>query len=165
MSNSVAMGCSGSNQTTAHLFQDLSMFNGRADLMGLAWTPVAGFLEYEPTLIEQELVGMVIEDLCGLLVSLTRDNTVGERVREQNMNNVTFQSFVRDLFEPDLLKEVGTRFEEAQGQPENFVEERQLKFQQEMVKSVNEWMRDQQKAFRQQALSMHMLMGRVAALE
>jgi len=38
-------------------------------------------------------------------------------------------------------------------------------FQEEMVKSANEWMRDQQTAFRQQAMSLQMLKGRVAALE
>jgi len=34
-----------------------------------------------------------------------------------------------------------------------------------MVKSANEWMRDQQKAFSQQAMSVQMLKGSVAALE
>jgi len=86
-------------------------------------------------------------------------------VPQQNRNNVTFQSFVRDIFEPYLLKEVGKRFQEAPGQLENFVEEKQLIFQEEMVKSANEWMPDQQKAFRQQAMSVQMLKGRVAALE
>jgi len=43
---SVAMRRSGSNQTATQVFQDLSMFNARADLMGLGWTPVAGLLEY-----------------------------------------------------------------------------------------------------------------------
>jgi len=59
-------------------------------------------------------------------------------VPQENRNNVTFQSFVRDIFEPYLLKEVGKRFQEAQGQPENFVEEKQLMFQEEMVTSANE---------------------------
>jgi len=86
-------------------------------------------------------------------------------VPQQNRNNVTFQSFVRDIFEPYLLKEVGKRFQEAQGQLEHFVQEKQLLFKEEMVKSANEWMRDQQKAFRQQAMSVQMLKGRVAALE
>jgi len=81
--------------------------------MGLGWTPVAGLLEYEPTHIEVELVGMVSKDPCGLLASLTRDNTVRHRVPQQNRNNVTFPSFVRDIFEPYLLKEVGKRFQEA----------------------------------------------------
>jgi len=165
MSTSVAIRRSGSNQTATQVFQDLSMFNARADLMGLGWTPVAGLLEYDPTPIEVELVGMVIEDPCGLLATLTRDNTVRQRVPQQNRNNVMFQSFVRDIFEPYLLKEVGKRFQEAQGQLENFVEEKQLMFQEEMVKSANEWMRDQHKAFRQQAMSVQMLKGRVAALE
>jgi len=153
MSISVAMRRSGSNQTTTQVFQDLSRFNVRADLMGLGWTPVAGWLEYEPTPIEAELVDMVIEDPCDLLPILTRDNTVRQRVPQQNRNNVTFQSFVRDIFEPYLLKEVGKRFQEAQGRLENFVAENLLMFQEEMVKSANEWMRDQQKAFRQQAMS------------
>ena len=126
---------------------------------------MAGLLEYEPTAIEAELVGIVIEDPCGLLASLTRDNTVRQRVPQQNWNNVTFQSFVREIFEPYLRKEVGKRFQEAQGQLENFVEEKQLMFQDEMVKSANEWMWDQQKAFCQQAMSVQMLNGRVAALE
>jgi len=86
-------------------------------------------------------------------------------VSEQNRNNVTFQSLLRDIFEPYLLKEVGKRSQEAQGQLENFVEEKQLMFQEEMVKSANEWMWDQQKAFCQQAMSVQMLKGRVAALE
>jgi len=60
---------------------------------------------------------------------------------------------------------VGKRFQEAQGQLENFVEEKQLMFEEEIVKSANEWMRDQQKAFRQQAMSVQMFKGRVAALE
>jgi len=34
-----------------------------------------------------------------------------------------------------------------------------------MVKSANEWIRDQQKAFRQQAMWVRMLKGRVVALE
>jgi len=165
MSTSVAMRRSGSNQTATQVFQDLSMFNARADLMGLGCTPVAGWLEYEPTPMEAELVGMVIEDPRCLLATLTRDNTVRQIVPKQNRNNVTFQSFVRDIFEPDLLKEVGKRFQEAQGQLENFVEEKQLMFQEEMVKSANAWMRNQQKAFRQQAMSVQMLKGRVAALE
>jgi len=165
MSTSVAMRCSVSNQPATQVFQDLSMFNARADLMGLGWTPVAGLLENEPTSIEAELVGMVIEDPCGLLASLTGDNTVRQRVPQQNRNKVTFQTFVRDTFEPYLLKEVGKRFQEAQGHLENFVEEQQLMFQEEMVKGATEWMWDQQKAFRQQAMSVLMLKGRVAALE
>jgi len=76
-----------------------------------------------------------------------------------------FQSFVRDIFELYLLKEVGKRFQEAQSQLENFVEDQQLMFQEEMVKSANEWMRDQQKAFRQQAMSVQMFKRRVAAIE
>jgi len=127
MSTSVAMCRSGSNQTATQVFQDLSMFNARADLMGLGWTPVAGLLEYEPTPIEAELVGMVIEDPRGLLASLTRD-TVRQKVPAQNTNNLTFQSFVRDIFEPYILKEVGKRFQVAQGQLKNFVEEKQLMF-------------------------------------
>jgi len=111
MSTSVAMRRSGSNQTATQVFEDLSMFNARADLMGLGWTPVAGLLEYEPPPIEAELVGMVIEDPCGLLATLTQDNTVRQRVPQQNRNNVMFQSFVRDIFEPYLLKEVGKRFQ------------------------------------------------------
>jgi len=91
------------------MFQYLSMFNARADLMGLGWTLVAGLLEYEPTPIEAELVGMVIEDPCGLSATLTRDTTVRQRVPQPNRNKVTFQSFVRDIFEPYLLKEVGKR--------------------------------------------------------
>jgi len=86
-------------------------------------------------------------------------------VPQQNNNNVTFQSFVHDIFEPYLLKEVGKQFQEAQGYLENFVEEKQLMFKEEMVKSANEWTRDHQKAFRQQAMSVQMLKGRVAALE
>ena len=66
MSTIVAMRPSGSNQTATQVFQDLSMFNARADLMGLGWTPVAGLLEYEPTPIQEELVGIVIEDPRGL---------------------------------------------------------------------------------------------------
>jgi len=38
-------------------------------------------------------------------------------------------------------------------------------FQEQMVKSANEWMRDQQKAFRRQDVSVQMLKERVAALE
>ena len=76
-----------------------------------------------------------------------------------------FQSFVHNIFEPYPLKEVGKRFQEAQGQLENFVEEKELMFQEEMVESANKWMRDQQKAFRQQARSVQVLKGRVAALE
>jgi len=140
MSTSVAMHRSGSNQTATHLFQDLSMFNALVDLMRLGWTPVAGLLEYEPTPIEAELVGMVIEDPCGLLATLTRDNTVRQRVPKHSRNIVTFQSLVRDIFEPYLLKEVGKRFQEAQGQLENFVEENQLMFQEEMIKvPANGW--------------------------
>jgi len=164
MSTSVAMRHSCSNQTAAQVFQDLSMFNARADLMGLGWTPVAGLLEYEPTPIAAKLLGMVIENPCGLLDTLTRDNTVRQRVPEQNRNNVTFQSFICDIFEPYLLKEVGKRFQEDQGQLENFVKDKQLMFQEEMVKSANEYMRDQQKAFSQPAMSVQMLKGRVAAL-
>jgi hypothetical protein len=44
-----------------------------ADLRGLGWSSVAGLLEYEPTPIAEELVGMVIEDPCGLLTTLTHD--------------------------------------------------------------------------------------------
>jgi len=44
MSTSVTMRRSGSNETATQVFQDLSMFNARADLMGLEWTPVAGLL-------------------------------------------------------------------------------------------------------------------------
>jgi len=119
MSTSVAMRRSGSNQTATRVFQDLSMFNARANLMRFGSTPVAGLIEYEPTPIEAELVGMVIEDPCGLLTTLTRDNTERQRVPEQNRNNVTFQSFVRNIFEAYLPKEVGKRFQEAQGQLEN----------------------------------------------
>jgi len=104
------------------------MFNARVALMRLGCTRVAGLLEYEPTPIEAELVEIVIMDPCGLLATLTRDNTVRQRVPEQNRNNVTFQSFVCDIFEPYVLKEVGKLFQEAQGQLENFVEEKQLMF-------------------------------------
>jgi len=71
MSTSVAMHRSGSHQAAMQVFQVLSMFNARADLMGLGWTTVAGLLEYEPTPIEAELVGLVMEDPCGLLATLT----------------------------------------------------------------------------------------------
>jgi len=80
MSSSGAMRRSGSNQTATQVFQDLPLFDGRTDLMGLGWTPVAGLLEYEPTRIEAEFVGMVIEDPCCLLASLTRDHTVRQTV-------------------------------------------------------------------------------------
>ena len=113
------------------------MFNACADLMGLGWTPVAGLLEYEPTPIVEELVEVVIENPCGLLATLTGDNTVRQRVPEQGRSNVAFQTFVRDIFEPYLLKEVGKCFQEAQGQFENFVEEKQLMFQEDMVTSAN----------------------------
>jgi len=165
MSTSVAIRPSGSNETATQVFQDLSMFNARADLMGLGWPPVAGLLEYEPTPIEAELVGMVIEDPCGRLASLTRDNPVRQRVPDKNRKNFTFQSFVRDIFVPYLLKEVSKLYHEAQGQLENFVEDKQLMFQDEPFKSANEWMRDHQKAFRQQAMSVQMLKERLAALE
>jgi len=52
------------------------MFNCRADLIGVGLTPFAGLLQYQLTSIEAELVWMVIEDLCGLFATLTRDNTV-----------------------------------------------------------------------------------------
>jgi len=45
--------------------------------------------------------------------------------------------------EPDLLKEVGKRFQEAPGQLDNFVEEKQLMSQEEKVNSANAWMREQ----------------------
>jgi len=106
-----------------------------------------------------------MEDQCGLFAALTGDNTGRPRVPEANRNNITFQSFVPYIFEPYLLKEVGKPFQDAQGQLENFVEEKQLMFPQEMVKSANEWMQDQQKAFRPQAMSVQMLKGRVAVLE
>jgi hypothetical protein len=61
-------------------------------------------------------------------------------------SNVTFDVFVKEIFEPYLLKEVGKRFQEAQGQLENFVEEKQLMFQEEMVKSATSWMREQQES-------------------
>jgi len=82
MSTLGSMPCSGSTQTAEPLFQNLSMFNARADMMGLGWTPVARLLEYEPTPIDAEQLGMVIEDPCGLLATLTRDNTVRQRVPE-----------------------------------------------------------------------------------
>jgi len=107
------------------MFQDLSMFNAPADLMGLGWTPVAGLLQYKPTPIEAELVGIVIEDACSLLATLTRDITVRQTVPEQNRNHVTFQSFLHDIFAPNLRKEMVKRFQEAQGQRENFVEDKQ----------------------------------------
>jgi len=154
-----------SNQSSNQGFQDLSMFNARADLMGLGWTPVASLLEYEPTPIVEEEVEVVIVDPCGLLATLTRDNTVRQRVPEQRRSNVTFQTFVRDIFEPYLLKEVGKRFQEAQRQLENFVEVKQLMFQEAMVNSANAWMREQQMALRRHAMSVQMLKGRVAALE
>ena len=165
MSTSVAICRSGSHQITAQVCQDLSMFNARADLMGLGRTPVASLFQYEPSPIEAQLVGMLIEHPCSLLATLMRDNTARQRVPEPNRNNVTFQSFVRDIFEPYLLMEVGKRFQEAQGQLLNFVKEKQLMFKEEMVKSANEWMWDQQKAFRQQAMTVQMLKGRVAPLE
>jgi hypothetical protein len=165
MSTSVAMLRSQSQSNRAPAFQDLSLFNAMADLRGLGWSSVAGLLEYEPTPIAEELVGMVIEDPCGLLTTLTHDQTVRHRVPEQKRSNVTFDVFVKEIFEPYLLKEVGKRFQEAQGQLENFVEEKQLMFQEEMVKSATSWMREQQKAFRRQAMSVDMLRGRVAALE
>jgi len=70
-------------------------------------------LEYEPSPIQAELVGMVIEDPCGLLATLTRDTTVSQRVLEQNWNTVTLWSFFRDILEPYLLNDVGKRFQEA----------------------------------------------------
>ena len=51
--------------------------------------------------------------------------------------NVTFQTFVRDIFEPYLLTEVGKCFQEAQAQWDNFVEKKQFMFQEEMVNSAN----------------------------
>jgi len=124
----------------------------------------AGLLGYKPTPIVQELVAVVIVDPCGLLATLTRHNTVRQRVPEQRWSNVTFQTFVRDIFEPYPLKEVRNPFQEAQGRLENFVEEKQLMFEEEMVNSVNAWMREQQNALRRQAMLVQMLKGRVAAL-
>lgn len=72
------------------------------------------------------LVKVVIEDPCGLLATLIRDNTVSQRVLEQRRSNVTFQTFIRDIFHPYLLKEVGKRFHKAQGWLENLVEEKQF---------------------------------------
>jgi len=137
MSTSVAMHRSRSNQCSNQGLQDLSMFNACADLIRLGWTLVAGLLEYEPTPIAEELVEVVIENPCGLLATVTRDNTVRQRVPEQRRSNVTFQTFVRDIFESYLLQELGKRFQEAQGQLENFVEEKQLMFQEEIVNSAN----------------------------
>jgi len=165
MSTSVAMHRSRSNQSSNHGFQDHSMFNACADLMGLGWTPAAGLLKYQPTPIVDQLVEAVIEDPCGLLATLTQDNTGRQRVPEQLRSNVIFQTFVPDIFKPYLLKEVGKRFQEAQGQLENFVEEKHLMFQEEMVNSANGWMREQQNALRRQPMSVQMLKGRVAALE
>jgi len=140
------------------------MLNARADLMRLGWTPAAGWLGYKPTPIVEELVAEVIEDPCGPLATPTRDNTVRQRVPEQRWSNVIFQTFVRDIFEPYPLKEVGKLFQEAQRRLENFVEEKQLMFEEEMVNSANAWMREQQNALRRQARSVQMLNGRVAAL-
>ena len=47
---------------------------------------------------------------------------------------------------------MGKRFQEAQGQLENFVKEKQLMFQEEMVNSANAWMQEQQNALRRQAM-------------
>jgi len=71
MTTSLAMHCSRSNHSSNQGFQDLSMFNTYADLMGLGWTLVACLLEYEPTSIAEELVEVVIEDQCTLLATLT----------------------------------------------------------------------------------------------
>jgi len=76
MSNSVAMHCSHSNQSSNQGFQDLFMFNAYTDLMGLGYTQVVDLLEYKPTPNEEELVEVVIEEPCGLLAILTQDNTV-----------------------------------------------------------------------------------------
>ena len=105
---------------------------------------MAGLLQYQPTPVVEKLVEVVIEDLCGLLATVTRDNTVRRRVPEQPRSNVTFPTFVQDIFEPYLLKEVGKHFQKAQGQlvVANFVEERHLMFQEEMVNSANSWMRE-----------------------
>jgi len=118
------------------------MFNARAEMMGLGWTPGAGLLGYEPTPIVEELVENVIENQCGLLATLTWDNTARQQVPEQRRSNVIFQTFVRDLFEPSLLKEVGKRFQEGRAQGDNFVEKKQCMFQEEMVNSANAWMRE-----------------------
>jgi len=115
MSTSVAMHCSCSNQTSNQGFQDLSMFNAGADLMGLGLRPVAGLLQYEPTPLIEELVEKVIENPCGLLATLTGDNTVRQRGPEQCRSIVIFQTFVPDTFEPNLLKEMGKYFPETQG--------------------------------------------------
>jgi len=52
-----------------------------------------------------------------------------------------------------LVNQVGKRFQEAQGQLENLLEEEQLIFQEEMVNSENAWMREQQNALRRLAMS------------
>ena len=98
------------------------MFNAGADLMGLGWTSVAGLLKYEPTPIAEELVEVVIENSCGLLATLTQDNTMRQRVPEQPWSNLTFQTFVHNIFEPYILNEVSKRFREAQAQFQNFIE-------------------------------------------
>ena len=137
MSYSVAMHCSHSNQSSNQGFQDLFMFNGHADLMELKYTQVVDLLEYKPTPNVEELVEVVIEELCGLLATLTQDNTVRKRVPEQHRSIITFETFVRDIFNPYLLQEVGKHVQEAQGHLDNFVEEKQLMFQEEIVNSGN----------------------------
>ena len=64
-----------------------------------------------------------------------------------------------------MLREVGRRFPEAEKQLGNFVTSRQLIFQQQIVKTANACMTQQQKAFKYFARSATVLRGRVAALQ
>ena len=78
---------------------------------------------------------------------------------------MNFAVFTRECFEPYILREVGRRFCEAEKQLGNFVESRQLIFQQQMVKTAYAWITQLQKAFKHYARSASILRGRVAALE
>ena len=154
----------GSNRTRIPVY-NLSRAKAFADLRGLPLEPVQGLLEFPATVIDEEIGGFDIADPAILLASFTRDPSVGERMPEELRKNMTFADFTRECFEPYILRELGTRFCEAQAQLENFVMFQQKIVQKQMVDSANAWMIEPQKAFKHFSRSAHLLRVRVASLE
>ena len=74
------------------------------------------------------------------MTSITQNPTVASRIPEPVSQGITFERFIREIFEPYNLKKVGRRFREAQSQLECFVKDKHSHFQEQMAGMATKWM-------------------------
>jgi len=119
----------------------------------------------EPTIIPEEVQALQIVIPVSFLHSLTHDSSVGQRIPPERQTPMTFANFTREVFEPYIVREVTTRFEEAKPSIRDFITATQLKWQNEIVANANRWMNIQQGQYRKLTLSDRMIGARLTAFD